>query len=149
MGISVHKDRQGPDWPLGIIAVAAPGTQVSIMSLVDAANVNAPESPTPGTSGADEYTPRAQQIIFQSVKAGAAPPLLAANTAAKFVYIVRKPTGGNGGTGDTGVIVKALSPGETFILTAAALNRNALNPYRYFIDADTVGDGCLVTLIIE
>jgi hypothetical protein len=61
---SVCKDKQGPVWPLGNIIVAAAGTPVNIMSLVDASNVNQPETPTPGTAGADEYTSRAQQIIF-------------------------------------------------------------------------------------
>lgn len=149
MGITVHKDKQGPVWPLGQISVVTPGTQVSIMSLVDSTNVNAPETPTPGTAGADEYTSRAQQIIFQSYKAGAGPPLLAANTAAKLVYIVRKPTAGNGGTADTGVVIAALSPGQTFILGSAALNRNVFNLYEYFIDADTALDGCQVTAIIQ
>lgn len=146
MGISVHKDKQGPVWPLGQIAVVTPGTQVSIMSLVDAANVNAPESATSATS--DEYTSRAQQIIFQSYKAGAG-TILGANTAAKLVYIVRKPTAGNGGVGDTGVVIAALSPGQTFILGSAALNRNVYNLYEYFIDADTAADGCQVTAVIQ
>ena len=148
MGVSVHKDKQGPIWPLGQIAVVTPGTQVSIMSLVDSTNVNAPESPTPGTSGADEYTSRAQQIIFQAYKAGAG-TILAGNTTNKLVYVVRKPTPGNGGTGDTGVVVVALSPGQTFVLGSAALDRNVYNLYEYFIDADTAGDGIQVTAIIQ
>lgn len=155
MANSAHRDRQGPDWPLGNISVVTPGTQVNIMSLVDSTSANAPETvvggPTvtgPGGVG-DEYTVRAQQIIFHAAKAGAGPPLLAPNTAAKFIYIVRKPTAGGGGTADTGTIVKALSPGETFILGSAASNRNVFDPYRYFIDADTALDGCQVTLIIQ
>lgn len=152
MANSVHRDRQGPDWPLGLITVVTPGTQVSIMSLVDAASANAPETavggatPTGAGGVGDEYAPRAQQIIFQSYKAGTP---LGPNTAAKLVYIVRKPTAGGGGTGDNGTIVAALSPGQTFTLGSAASNRNVFNPYRYFIDADTASDGCLVTLVIQ
>jgi hypothetical protein len=146
MGVSVHKDKQGPIWPLGQIAVVTPGTQVSIMSLVDSTSVNAPETATSTTS--DEYTSRAQQIIFQAYKAGAG-TILAGNTTNKLVYVVRKPTAGNGGTGDTGVVVVALSPGQTFVLGSAALNRNMFNLYEYFIDADTAGDGMQVTAVIS
>lgn len=149
MGISVHRDRQGPDWPLGNIALVTPGTPVSIMSLVDSASVNDPNAPSPGTVGADEYTVSAQQIIFQAVKAGAGPPLISAAANTGFIYIVRKATTGNGGTADTGVIVKALAPGETFILGSSALVKNVFNLYRYFIDGDTAGNGCQVTAIIQ
>lgn len=147
MGTTVHKNKQGPIWPLGQIAVITPGTQVSIMSLVDPAFVNAPESAT--TPQADEYTSRAYAIIFMPFKAGAG-TILAANTSAKLVYVVLKPTSGNGGTGDTGVVVIALRPGDPpFVLTAAALNRNVFNLYEIFIDADTAGDGMQVTALIQ
>ena len=148
MGNSVYKDKQGPVWPLGNIVVVTPGTQVNIMSLVDPTNVNAPETPTPGTVGADEYTSRAQQILFQSYKAGAG-TILAANTTGKLVYVVRKFTAGNGGVGDTGVVIAALSPGQTFVLGSAALNRNVFNLYEYYIDADTANDAVQVTAIIQ
>lgn len=147
MANSVHRDRQGPDWPLGNIAVVTPGTPVSIMSLVDAAGADDPSAPTSSTSG--EYTAAAQQIIFQAIKAGAGPPLISAAANTGFIYIVRKPTAGGGGTGDTGVIVKALAPGETWVLGSSALVRNVFNPYRYFVDGDTAGNGCQVTLIIQ
>lgn len=148
MGVTILRDKQGPTWPLGLILVPTPGIQVSIMSLVDSANVNAPESPSPGTSGADEYTSRAQKIIFQPFKAGAG-TLLGANTTSKLVYIVRKPTAGNGGMSDTGVIIAALRPGDPpFVLDAAAQDRNVFNLYQFFIDADSAGDGVLVTAII-
>lgn len=148
MGVTILKDKQGPVWPLGLITVVTPGIQVNIMSLVDPTNINAPETPTPGTSGADEYTSRAQQILFQSYKAGVG-TLLAPNTASKLVYVVRKPTPGNGGVADTGVIVAALSPGQTFVLGSAPLDRNVFNLYEYFIDADSAGDGMQVTAIIQ
>jgi hypothetical protein len=118
------------------------------MSLVDPSGLNDPNSPSPGTAGADEYTVSAQQIIFQSYKAGAG-TILAPNTAGKLVYIVRKPTAGGGGVADNGTVIAALSPGQTFILGSSAMTKNVFNPYRYFIDADTGTDGCQVTLIIQ
>jgi hypothetical protein len=144
VAISVHKDPQGPDWPLGNIAVPTTGTPVSIMNLVDSAQSNAPETATSGLT--DEYTRRAQQIIFQAYKAGAAPPKFAAN--AGNVYVVRKSIGA-GGQNDVGTVIACLTPGQTFILGSAALNRNVYNLYRYFIDADTANDGCQVTAIIQ
>lgn len=145
MANSVHQDRQGPDWPLGNIAVPTPGTPVNIMSLVDPTLKDAPENAT--SSNTAEYTHRAQQIIFQAYKAGAGPPRLGANTG--IVYIVRKALAGAGGVADVGTIVAALSPGQTFILGSAALSRNVYNLYRYLIDADTANDGCEVTAIIQ
>jgi hypothetical protein len=117
------------------------------MSLVDPAFVNAPETPTPGTVGANEYTMRAQQIIFQAYKAGAAPPKFAANTG--NIYVVKKPLAGAGGVGDTGTVIAILTPGQTFVLGSAPLNRNVFNLYEFLIDADTAADGCTVTAIIQ
>lgn len=143
MANSVHQDRQGPDWPLGSIAVPTPGTPVSIMSLVDSGSVNAPESATSSTSS--EYAPRAQQIVFQAFKASVTPP-----TNATAIYIVRKGVGGGSGNrSDLGTIVAILSPGTTFILSSSALNRDVFNPYRYFIDADSANDACQVTLLMQ
>lgn len=146
--MTVFQDRTGPDWPLGFIAVATPGTPVSIMSIVDAANSDAPATPTPpvpnsATRPSNEYTATCQQIVFQGYKAGAGPPAAAMNSG--LAYIVRK----GGSNTDTGTIVKILAPGETFILASAALNLNVLSPYRYQIDADNAGDGALVTLIVQ
>jgi hypothetical protein len=144
MATSVHKSRYGPFWPLGLIAVPTPGTPVSIMSLVDAAGVNAPESATSSTSA--EYTERAQQIIFDAFKAGAAPPRLGANTG--NIYIVAKSVGA-GGVDDRGVIIKVLAPGQSYTLGSSALVRNGFGLYSIFIDADTVADACNVTAIIQ
>jgi hypothetical protein len=145
---SVHQDKQGPLWPLGNIIVPTPGTPVRITSLVDSTNVNAPETPTPGTAGADEYTTRAQQIIFQGVTPGAGPPALKNNTG--LLYILKR--GAGGGTGnktDLGTIIAVVAPGATFILGSAALNRNVFNPYEYFVDVDTANDAAQVTLVIQ
>jgi hypothetical protein len=148
MSNSVHKDKQGPIWPLGNIAVPTPGTYVSIMSLVDSGFTGAPETATPGTAGAAEYTNRAYAIIFQGFKAGAAPPKLAANTG--VIYIVKTPIAAAGGVADVGTVIAAIRPTDPpFILTSAPLNRNTLNLYEYYIDADTAADGCQVVAIIQ
>lgn len=145
MAISVHKNPQGPIWPLGNIAVPVPGTPVSIMNLVDAAKTDAPETASGATSA--EYTPRCSALIFQGFKAGAAPPRLGANTG--VVYVVMKSVG-VGGVGDVGTVIAALRATDPpFILTAAALNRDVLSPYMFMIDADTANDGCQVTLLIQ
>lgn len=153
MSNSVHQDRQGPIWPLGHIAVPTPGTYVSIMSLVDSTFLAAPETPTSYGGSTPEYTNRAYAIIFQACKVGAGPPKLTNNTG--NVYIVRMPLASAGGIGDTGTVIVTLPPGATgqpgvpFVLTSAALNRNTLNAYEFYIDADTAADGCQVTLVIQ
>lgn len=151
MTASVGKDRQGPVWVLGNIAVGTPGTPVNIMSLVDSASVNAPEAATSTTS--DEYAPRAYEIIFQACKAGASHGM-AINTG--NIYICKKGNGtGTGNRDDSGAIIATLPPGVSttfpliFRLSAAPLNRNVFNPYEYYIDADNAADGCQVTLLIQ
>jgi hypothetical protein len=158
---SVHKDWNGPDWPLGVVVVATAGTPVNIMSLVDSGNVNDPATGTPTIGGqipsppiapktgdtSNEYTVRFQQIIFQGLKAGASHGL---QNNSGFIYIVRKAQGsGSGNRDDYGDIVAAIAPGQSFVLGSAALNRNVYNPYRYSVDADNNGDSCLVTGIVQ
>lgn len=155
MANSIHKDPQGPLWPLGNIVVATPGTPVSIMSLVDSTLSNAPENPTSYVSAAviAEYTVRAYAIIFQACKSGAGAPKLTNNTG--NVYIVRKALSGSGGVADTGTVLFALAaggtglPGVPFVLDGAALNRNTFSPYEIYVDADNAGDGVQVTLEIQ
>ena len=155
MTIGVAKDKQGPLWPLGNIAVATPGTPVSIMSLVDSTNANAPN--TPSSTPGNEYTERCYAIIFQPAKAGGGGNGLANN--AGNVYIIKKSTASPGtqNRADQGAILFALSQQgfaanmlpQPFVLTAAALNLDVLSPYEYFIDADNAADGCQVTLVIQ
>jgi len=145
MANSVHQSIHGSVWPLGNIVVPTPGTPVRITNLVDSAAVNAPESATSATS--DEYTRRAQQIIFQAYKAGAAPPKLALNTG--NIYIIKKALAGAGGVGDVGTVVVVLQPGQTFTLGSAPLDRNVFNLYDYYVDADTANDACQVMAIIQ
>ena len=151
---SIHKDKQGPDWPLGNIVVVAPGTPVSIMSLVDPNSLNASGSASPTASanntgapaGGNEFTERCQQIIFQAYKSAGANGL---NTNTGNIYIVRKGVGaGTGNRADLGSIVAVLQSGQTFSVGSSALVKDVFSPYRYFIDADNVNDGCQVTLFI-
>lgn len=141
---SVHKDKEGPDWPLGLITVVTPGVPVSIMSLVDPSSVNDPASPTSPTS--DEYTFRAQQITFQAFRAGG-PHGLQNNLG--NIYIVRKGVQGPGNRDDYGSVVWVVGPGLTWVLSSAALDRNVYSPYRYFIDADNALDSCLVSMLMQ
>jgi hypothetical protein len=147
---TVEKNKQGPVWILGNIAVATPGTPVGIMSLVDPSSVNDPNNPTSTTS--DEYTVRAYQILFQPSKAGASHGLQQ-NTG--NIYIIKRGAGaGSGNRDDLGVVIVTLTQGAAssmplpFALTAAPLDRNVFNPYDFLIDADTPADGAQVTLVI-
>lgn len=147
MANSIQIDPQGPDWPIGFIKVVTPGTPVGLMSVVDPNGVNDPSTATPGTSGAAEYTIRAQQIMIQALKPGASHGTTF-NTG--NVYIMRKGAGsGLGNRDDTGSIVATLNPGQTFFMSSAALNHNVWSPYRYSVDADNANDGVFVTLIMQ
>lgn len=142
---SIMRDRQGPDFPLGLIVVATPGTPVSIMSLVDPNLVNDPGAPTSATS--DEYTQIAQQIMFQGYKAGASHGLQN-NTG--NIYIMRKGVSpGAGNRDDYGAMVWTVGPGLTWVLSTSALVKNGFSPYRYSIDADNASDAALVTLLVQ
>jgi|SRR5271154_6358767 len=148
---SVHKNKQGPVWPLGLIVNVTPGTPVGIMSLVDPLTYNAPEQATLPQSA--EYSERAYQINFTACKAGAAHGLQI-NTG--NIYIMMKGVAGVGNRDDYGSCVAVLPPGATtgisfptFALTAAALNADVFSPYQFYIDADNAGDSCLVTLNIQ
>jgi len=144
MTLSVLQDRKsGPDWPLGSIIVVTPGTPVSIMSLVDASNNNAPETGT--TTSSDEYTALCQQIMVQGFKSNAGVGLTP-NTG--NIYVVRKGTTGSGNKNDYGVIVLCVLPGQTMFVSSAPRNRNEFSPYRYYIDADNANDAAQVTLWI-
>lgn len=138
---SIMKDIQGPDWPLGFIAVPTPGTPVNVMSLVDPGNVNAPGSPT--TPGAAEYTPTLYSILFQAVKPAGGNSHGMVNTTGN-VYVVRSPTGNNAGNrDDPGAMLAAIAPGQQFTLLITPGAYRGFSPYRYFVDADNAGDGAL------
>jgi hypothetical protein len=146
MALSVRKDFNGPIWPLGLIVVAAPGTPVNIMSLVDPGLADDPNNLSPGSlrSPLPEYAVRAQQIIFQGVKAAGGTGNNTGN-----IYIMRRGGTGSNNRTDYGTMVLALGAGLTFFLASAPMNRNVFSPYDYAIDADNAGDSCLVSLIIQ
>lgn len=147
MANSVLKDRHGPDWPLGFVAVAASGTPVPIMTNVDPTFVNDPTSPSPGTSGAAEFTVRFQQLIIQGVKPGATG--MVNNTG--NVYLLRRNVSGLGGSAnknDPGVMLVVVQPGQTIVIASSASANDVFGPYRYSLDADTSGEGALITLLI-
>lgn len=144
MADSIMLDRYGPDWPLGLVLVPAPGTPVRFTSLVDPTAKNAPEAATTATS--DIQTPSFQQIMLQGFRK-AGPPGLQANQG--YVYVVRAGKQGAGNAGDYGAIVAVIQPGETFFLASSASRNNVYNPYRYYIDADVANDGLLITGIVQ
>ncbi len=139
------KDPQGPDWPLGLVVVATPGTPVGIMSLVDSGSLNDPANPT--ATGVAEYTRRCQQIMFQGFTAGTGRGVggtgtLVPNTG--NVYIVRRSYT----AGDTGSVVAVLAPGQTLFLASAPSVNDVWGLYRYSLDSDVASDGALVTALI-
>ena len=140
---SIQKDIQGPDWPLGLIVVAAAGTPVPVMSLVDPSNAMAPNTPVSATNPT-QYTPRANQIMFQGMRAGSH----GLQNNQGNVYIMRQGVQGAGNRDDYGSMVMCLVPGQTVFLAAAAVSNDVYSPYRYFIDADNNSDGVLATLFI-
>ena len=146
MANSVNQNRQGPLWALGSIIVVTPGVPVSIMSLVDAAKANAPESATSTTS--DEYTFRAQQISFQGFKSNAGSGVVN-NTGNVYIIGGQKVGSGSGNRTDYGAILWVLGPGLTWVLGSAASRVNVFSPYYFSIDADNANDAAQVTLIIQ
>jgi hypothetical protein len=145
MALSVMKDRSGPDWPLGAIVVASPGTPVGIMSLVDPNSYDAPETAT-GTHSGEYGGALCQQIMFQGFKSNAGTGVV---QNAGFVYIVRLGTAGSGNRTDFGAMVAVLAPGQTIFWGSAPRNRDTFSPYRYYLDADNANDGALVTLFVQ
>jgi hypothetical protein len=148
---SIQKDVFGPLWPLGLITVAASGTPVNLMSVVDPSlNIWNPATPTPGTSGAiteniPEYTVAAQQLLIWGVKS-VGPYVANAGT----VYILEKGAGGGSGNKtDPGSIIGIIQPGGSIVIGSAASNRNVFNPYLLYVDADNSNDSVLVTLVIQ
>src|SRR3974390_540554 len=119
---SIQKDREGPDWPLGLITPTI-NTPLNIMSNVDSTLANDPANPTPGTTGANEFTERCQQIVFQAFKAGGH----GLQNNAGNIYIMRKGAGGAGNRDDYGSMVACLTPGQTFVIASASLDRNVFS----------------------
>lgn len=134
MANSVQLDRNGPDWPLGFVAVATPGTPVSIMT-------NIVNGGTWVTNS--EYDIRMCQILFDAHK-----PNGSAGTVANTgnVYLVRVGVGaGLGNRTDYGSIIYTIPPGANSYFPLVAAVRNVYSPFRYYVDADNAGDGVQVT----
>lgn len=152
MALSVFQDPQGIDWPLGFVAVANNGTPVNIMVNVDPNNNNAPWKATgPGQPAAAEYTPGCHKVTFQGVQPGANNNGMVLNTG--NVYILRALGPGNNNSGgpanrsDSGAMVYVLFPGSSVTIPAEEFAGPRISPYRYTIDVDVNGEGCLVTLL--
>jgi hypothetical protein len=142
----VQKQPAGPFWPLGSIVVVTPGTPVRITSLIDPTNINAPETAT--SSSSDEYTRRANQIIIQGVKTNGGTGTTN-NTGNIYVIVKGSPSPGSNNRTDMGCIVLTVASGQTAVLAASPLNRDAFTPYQLWIDADNANDAATVTLIIQ
>lgn len=151
MANSVFQDVFGIDWPLGFIGVPNNGTPVNIMSLVDANNNSAPNTPTgPGLPTRSEYTPACHSITFTAVKPGN--NTIAWQNTTGNVYIYRALGPGNQNAGgpqnraDTGALVAFLAPGASRTFSAMEVDGQTISPYRYTLDVDTNNDGAIVTL---
>lgn len=142
---SVQQDIHGPDWPLGLIVVAAAGTPVGIMSLVDSSSLDDPGNPT--AAGVSEYTSRGFTLLFTPCRKGAANHGTQNNVG--NIYIVRKGNSGTGNRDDYGSIVAVLRPTDApLAFPFHAMTKDVFSPYRYSIDADNANDGAMVTMFI-
>lgn len=145
MADSIQRDIGGPDWPIGLIVVASPGTPVGLMSVVDPANLGAPQT-VAASSSPYQSSWTAQQIMLQGFQKGDGDTGLQDNTG--NVYLMRAGHGGDGTKADYGSIVACIKPGQTIFLASAPSARNVFSPYRYFVDADNAGDAVLATLFV-
>lgn len=149
MALSVFQDFFGIDWPLGFVKVAAIGTPVNIMSVVDANNNWAPG--TVANTNTGEYTVSCHKILLQGYQPGANNNGMVPNSG--NIYVLRSPGPGNGNSGgpgnrsDSGAMVGVLQPTGQLILPADEYQGPTISPYRYVLDGDNNNDGALVTLI--
>jgi len=147
MANGVAKVPYGPLWPLGNIANVTPGTPVNLMSLVDPNSVNAPQTATPGTAGANEFTVRCNQIVVQGMKSNGGNGLTN-NTGNVYVILKATASPGTNNRSDLGSIVLTVGSGLTGVIAAPAQETLKFSPYQLWIDADNAGDGAQVTIII-
>ena len=146
MANGVQKNPQGPFWPLGSVACVTPGTIVNLMVNVDPTGINAPQSPVPGTTGANEYTVRCTQIIIQGMKSNGGTGLT--NNTGNIYLIQKGPSTGSSNRTDTGAIILTVPTGQTAVIAAPPGNFNIFNPYLLYIDADNAADAAQITLLI-
>lgn len=145
MALSVIQQRGGPEWPLGAIVVPSNGTPVNIMHLVDANNVNSPNSPSNNLTS--EYTTTGRSLWFAGFHPGANNNGLVINSGNVYVLVPPPANQGPGNRSDSGCIVMVVQPGQTAPLPQSLASDVRFSPYRYSIDADIDGDGALVTLV--
>jgi hypothetical protein len=144
MSNGVSKNPNGPFWQLGNIVTTA-GTPVSIMSLVDSGNLNAPQTATPGTAGAGEYTVRCNQVIVQGMKSNGGNGLTN-NTG--NIYVIQKSSTGSNNRTDLGCIILTIPAGTTGVIGSPSQETLKFSPYLLWVDSDNTGDGAQITLII-
>lgn len=144
MALSVRQDRSGPLWPLGLITVTTSGTPVGVMSLVDSASYNAPETPT--SAHAAEYASVEVTDVIVTPVHSVAP--IVANTGAIYVLLSGGTGTGNKTDPGTTVLIINTGSGPVHLIDVISRLQAKINPYNIYIDADTAGDGALVTLVI-
>ena len=143
MSLSVQRFYTGPAWPLGAIVVGNNGTPVNIMSLVDANNVNNPNTVTSNNTALQtEYTRACRGIAFQGYHPGANNNGMVLNS--NNVYILCAPAGGTGNRADSGSMLKVLAPGADYFIPSIIPGVDMFSPYQFWVDADTNNDGALV-----
>lgn len=143
MADSVHKDINGPIWPLGFIKVVSAGTPVSIMSLVTA-SVGSQAGSQVGSTDRSEYAARGCQLRFRGMKTNTH----GMQNNSGNVYIIKK-FGANGSRDDYGTIIDVLTAGAMIELPTKQAESNCINPYEYYIDADNANDGAIVDLMVS
>lgn len=145
MALSVERFYTGPVWPLGYVNVTTPGTVVNIMTNIDSANVNNPNTVSNNSANQTEYTRACKAIAFQGYKPGANNNGMVVNSG--NVYIMAAAAGGAGNRADSGAIIKVLPPGGDYVLSAITPGFNDMfSPYQVWLDSDNANDGALVTV---
>jgi hypothetical protein len=142
MAFSIHRDRTGPEWPLGYVNDSNNGTPVCLMVNVDANNYGAPNSGT--NSNVPEYSSVCRAIGIQGYHPGNNNNGMVNNTG--NIYLLRAPAGGSGNRSDPGAMVKIIPPGGDFFFTIDGTGQTMFSPYNYFIDSDVNNEGALCTL---
>jgi hypothetical protein len=146
MANSKQQLRGQPVAPIGFVPVPSPGTPVSLMSVLDPSNNNAPTTATgPQTTPYGsrlEYPTSCRGIAFQGYKQGGnGSPVF--NAGAVYI-MVAAAGGGSGNNIDMGAMIKVLQPGQDFFYPPPDANLDRFSPYYLYLDADNAGDGALV-----
>lgn len=143
MSNSILADIQGPDWPLGSVAVATPGTPVGLMSVADPTSKWAPGTAVDPLVGLPGYTVRGYRLVMYGYKNSGT--TWVANTG--NVYLLRKGSGSSNRS-DSGVLVEVIPTAGRVVIEGVSLVKDWCSPYRYFVDADTAADALTAVLWI-